>query len=71
MDPVMSELIKSCETIVANKIDLMETRAFSTAYQVIELKIFLDDKLIDSSINPAAKCIFKHLVDIELFRLSN
>ena len=66
-----NELLNTCEIIIANKIDRMEAKNYSEAHQILELMRFRDEELDYQSINPAAKCIFAHLIKLELFRLSN
>ena len=66
----MADMFSTCENIVTCKVDWMRQQKFSDAYQIIELKLFLDLKLKDSSINPAAKCMLKFLVESQLSKFN-
>ena len=48
MDPSMAEMFSTCENIVTCKIEWMQHQKFSEAYQTIELKLFLEEKVKDS-----------------------
>ena len=70
MDPSMAEMFSTCENIVTCKIEWMQHQMFSETYQIIELKLFLEEKVKDSSINPIAKSMLRFLVESQLSKFN-